>query len=268
MKATEDILQKIIKRKHSRVEERKLRMDVTLLKDKIIEQTAPMLRSFKNALNKSIAEKGLAIIAELKKASPSKGVLAPDYDPAKLAREYQAGDATCLSVLTEEDYFFGSDKDLFIARHNSSIPVLRKDFIVDTYQIYESRVLGADCILLIAAVLTKERLKPFYEIAQEVGLDCLIEISNEQELEIALTTEATLIGINNRNLRNFEVSLEKTLTLSKNIPDDKIIVCESGIKSRQDIELMLKHNIRTFLIGESLVTAESPALKLKTLLGQ
>lgn len=268
MQATENILKKIIDRKQEIVQERKRLNNFDLLKKKVYEGSFSDSRQFKNALVTKVAHDNIAIIAELKKASPSKGLLREFYDPAQLAADYEKQGATCLSILTDSDFFLGKDEDLIIARHHCNLPVLRKDFIIDPYQIYESKLLGADCILLIAAVLDQRQLNDFYDIATRLELDAIIEVANDSELESALGTPAELIGINNRNLINFKVDINNTLSLRKKIPADRIVICESGIKNYSDIETMLAHDIHAFLIGEALVKSNNPGAKLRELMGK
>jgi|688.fasta_scaffold264465_2 indole-3-glycerol phosphate synthase len=268
MNSKNDILKKIIERKQLLINERKLLLDITILKEKVYQKSISTILSFRDGLITKIKQDGLAIIAELKKASPSKGLLCPFYDPETLAKTYEQNGAACLSVLTEQEFFLGKDLDLETARRHTHLPILRKDFIVDPYQIYESSLIGADCILLIAAALSKKSLKEFYLLATEMGLQVLIEITDEEELETALQTDTKMIGINNRNLKNFEVQLEKSIQLSEKIPNDKLVICESGIQNRRDIELMQSSNINVFLVGEALVKAEQPGLKLRELLGK
>ncbi len=263
-----NILNKIISHKHDQLRERKSFKNLNSLKEKISEGLVPPLRSFSKSLRSNISKQGLAIIAELKKASPSKGLLCQNYSPKDMAPDYEKHGAACLSVLTETDFFLGSDEDLKIARNTTHLPILRKDFIIDSYQLYESRCLGADCVLLIVAALSKQQLQEYYEIATELNLEVLVEINTEEELSSALNTSAFLIGINNRNLKDFSVNLDRTISLAKLIPQDYLIVCESGIQHRSDIEYMLQNNLQSFLIGEALVKSTSPGLKLAELLGE
>lgn len=262
----EDILQKIIDRKKVEVEEHKLKLDQLTLID-LLKQHPSTIKSFSGAIKNSLQKQQIAIISELKKASPSKGLIRADYSPSQIAVEYEQAGATCLSVLTESNFFLGSDDDLIAAKSETSIPILRKDFIIDTYQIYQSRYIGADCILLIVAALTTSQLLEFYELATALGLDVIIEVNNENELKTALQTQAELIGINNRNLRDFSVNLQQTIDLSKKIPDERTAICESGIRNREDIEQMQQHGINVFLIGETLMKADSPGKMLRSLLG-
>lgn len=263
----ENILKKIIARKKLYVDERKLLIDQLTLKDKIKQKQAQPLRPFLSALKDRLNNNGVAIISELKKASPSKGLLCEHYFPDKIAVDYEKHGAACLSVLTEQEFFLGSDDDLTLARNSTQLPVLRKDFIIDEYQIYETRYLGADCLLLIVAALSEQQLQDYYHLAKDLGLAVLIEINDERELAIALKTPAQLIGINSRNLTNFTIDLENTVTLAKNIPSDRIVICESGIHTRKDIEYMQQHNVNVFLIGEALVKCDSPGEKLAEFLG-
>jgi indole-3-glycerol phosphate synthase len=266
MTSYEDILQKIIDNKRLEIEERKLKLDQLTLTD-LIKQNPSNLKSFGVAIKNSLLKKQIAIISELKKASPSKGLIRADYSPGNIAAEYEQAGATCLSILTERNFFLGSDEDLIAAKNTTSIPILRKDFIIDPYQIYESRYIGADCILLIVAALSISQLLEFYEIATGLGLDVIVEVNNERELQAALQTQAELIGINNRNLRDFSVNLQHTIELSKKIPSGRIAICESGIRNRNDIELMQQHQVNVFLIGETLMKADSPGKMLTDLLG-
>jgi len=254
--------------------------------DKIIEQTTsaveidkrkiPLqeLKSYLSDLNetkgffKSIKvrhDDGLvSVIAEIKKASPSQGLIRENFNPEEIAKSYQASQATCLSVLTDAPYFKGSLADLAAVREAVELPLLRKDFIVDEYQIYQSRFYGADCILLIASVLSDIQLKEFKEIAQELNLDVLIEVHDSVEMDRAKDLGFSLIGINNRNLKTFKVNLETTINLSKDIKD-KIMVSESGIKTKEDVSKILSSGIKTFLVGESFMRASNPGEELKKL---
>lgn len=206
-----------------------------------------------------------AVIAEIKKASPSKGIIRKDFYPAEIAKSYEAGGATCLSVLTDRDYFQGSEVYLQQARAACSLPVIRKDFLIDPYQIYEARVIGADCVLLIVASLEKSQLMDLNELALEIGLDVLIEVHDEAELDVALQTSNRLIGINNRNLHTFETNLDTTLKLLNKIDDQRIVVTESGILATQDVELMRSSGVNAFLVGEAFMRAEEPGESLRKL---
>ncbi len=220
------------------------------------------LRSFSGALSKKIKEGAPAVIAEIKKASPSKGIIRKNFDPTEIALSYQAGGAACLSVLTESKYFLGSDDYLQNARNSTSLPVLRKDFIVEPYQIYESYVLGADCILLIVAALDQPALIDFHEMAIELGLDILVEVHNEEELERAMHIDNPMIGINNRNLHTFETDIFTTIKLLSKIPKNRIVITESGILTHKDVATMRGHQVNSFLIGETFMRADEPGLKL------
>lgn len=211
-------------------------------------------------------EKSINVIAEIKRASPSKGDIAIDLDPSVLAAEYEEGGAVCLSVLTDTKYFKGSFNDFTKARHASTLPMLRKDFIISPYQIYESVVLGADAILLIARILTREKMKELLEISTDLGLDTLVEIHSEKDLETANYANAKLIGINNRNLSSFETDLETATTLVNALGHDQIPVAASGISSRDDIERNLNAGIHNFLIGESLAKSKNTVTFLKSLI--
>lgn len=263
--STPTILKKIIDRKFEEISERKLKVSEPQLQKMIVDNIDPLFkpRGFVSSIEKSLHAGRSAVIAEIKKASPSKGVIREDFQPAEIAISYEKGGASCLSVLTDVDYFQGADDYLKQARQASSLPVIRKDFIVDTYQVYEARAMGADCILLIVSALSEEKLEELNNLAHELGMDVLIEIHNEDELSIALKQANTLVGINNRNLHTFEVSLQVTLDLLSRIPDDKIVVTESGILKRDDVLLMRKHKVDSFLVGESFMRAKEPGEKLK-----
>jgi indole-3-glycerol phosphate synthase len=222
-------------------------------------------RDFAGSLRARIALGRSAVIAEIKKASPSKGVLRPIFDPAAIARRYEAGGAACLSVLTDRDYFQGAPEHLSAARDACSLPALRKDFLVDEYQVLESRTLGADCILLIVAALDDARLAALEASARELGMAVLVEVHDGSELERALKLATPLIGINNRNLRTFDVSLETTLDLLARIPGDRLVVTESGILAPADVALMRARGVNAFLVGEAFMRAADPGAALATL---
>ena len=219
-------------------------------------------RGFVTAIEQKLAEGMAAVIAEIKKASPSKGVIREDFYPGEIARSYARGGAACLSVLTDVDFFQGSDDYLKQVRLEVNLPVIRKDFMVDEYQIYEARAIGADCILLIVACLEPARLRELNALAQELGLDVLMEVHNQAELETALEIPNRLIGINNRNLHNFETTLDTTFDLLGMIPEDRIVVTESGIHTIDDVAAMRGHNVNTFLVGEAFMRADDPGLRL------
>jgi indole-3-glycerol phosphate synthase len=258
-----DILKKIIKRKLEEVEERKA---LTPYADVIkYAKSATSPRSFVYALQRKIQAGQPAIIAEIKKASPSKGVIRENFVPADIAMSYEKGGAACLSVLTDVDFFQGSDTYLKQAREVCGLPVLRKEFIVDPFQVYESRMLGADCILLIVACLTDEQLKELSDLAISLEMDVLVEVHDAEELQRALPLDLPMIGINNRDLRSFETSLQTTIDLLKQIPDDCIVVTESGIHTKEDVALMQQHNVNAFLVGEAFMRADDPGEKLAEL---
>jgi indole-3-glycerol phosphate synthase len=222
-------------------------------------------RGFINELVNSIKRNQVAVIAEMKKASPSQGLIREAYVPVEIAKQYQQASAACLSVLTDEPFFQGSIEHLLLVREAANLPVLRKDFIVDEYQIYESRYKGADCILLIVAALSKSELQDFYHLALDLDLDVLVEVHNQEEVETALDLKSKLIGINNRNLETFEVDLETTTRLFEEIPEEILTVSESGIKSSKDIKRLISCGVNIFLVGEVLMIAENPGTELKNL---
>jgi len=226
---------------------------------------ADPVRGFVDALKRRIAERQPAVIAEIKKASPSKGLIREDFDPATHAADYAAHGATCLSILTDVKYFRGANLYLQQGRAACKLPVIRKDFMIDPYQIAESRVLGADCVLLIVAALQHSQLKELAAYAKAISIDILVEVHNREELEVALELDTELIGVNNRNLHTFETSLETTLELAKIAPADKLIITESGIHTAEDVQLMMDNNIFGFLVGESFMRAPEPGAKLEEL---
>ncbi len=260
MTATPDILKKIVARKLEEIAERRVRVADAELAERAELADAP--RGFADALAATVAAGQAAVIAEIKKASPSKGVLREDFRPEEIARSYAAGGAVCLSVLTDVDFFQGSDAYLQQARAACNLPVIRKDFIVDSYQVVEARAIGADCILLIAACLDDRRMSRLNDQAQELGMDVLIEVHDEQELARALYTGNRLIGINNRNLRTFQVNLSTTLDLLDRIPNDRLVVTESGILGPDDVRLMREHGVHAFLVGEAFMRADDPGARL------
>ena len=219
-------------------------------------------RDFVGAIRGKIAAGQSAVIAEIKKASPSKGVIRADFRPAEIAVDYEQHGAACLSVLTDRQFFQGATDYLQAARAACSVPVLRKDFLVDVYQVYEARAMGADAILLIAAALDLATMREFESVAQSLGLAVLVEVHNGEELDVALQLETPLIGINNRNLRTFEVSLQTTLDLLPSIPPGRIVVTESGILAAEDVELMRRHDVNTFLVGEAFMREPHPGQAL------
>lgn len=263
MSETSDILQTILNRKKQEIASRKSRLPLATLQEIAINTEAP--RGFAAALQNKAGLKKPAIIAEIKKASPSKGVIRENFKPLEIAQDYAMNGATCLSVLTDKDFFQGSEAYLQKARETCPLPVLRKDFMIDPYQIHESRALGADCILLIVAALDDTQMHELANTATDLGMDILVETHNAEELERALTLDTPLIGINNRNLRTFETSLQTTLELKKHIPDDRLIITESGIHTQDDVELMLNNDVYTFLVGEAFMKAEYPGKKMREL---
>lgn len=258
------VLEKILARKAEEIAERRARVSVSDLQSLIAMADAP--RGFAKALIEQAKRKQPAVIAEIKKASPSKGVIREHFQPAEIAKSYEAGGATCLSVLTDIDFFQGADAYLKEARSACSLPVIRKDFMIDPYQIIESRALGADCILLIVSALDDVKMAELASVAKDVGLDVLVEVHDGDELERALKTlDTPLIGVNNRNLHTFEVSLENTLDLLPRIPRDRLVVTESGILNRADVELMEISDVYAFLVGETFMRAENPGVELQRL---
>ena len=257
------ILDTILARKREEVAARRERTSLFELKARAASM--PPTRGFADAIAARIAAGDPAVIAEVKKASPSKGVIRADFDPAAIARSYAAGGAACLSVLTDVDFFQGADEYLVAARDACALPVLRKDFIVDAYQLYEARVLGADCVLLIAAALDDAQLSEYAFIADELGMDVLVEVHDLDELERALPIPARLLGINNRNLKTFEVSLQTTLELKVAVPADRVLVTESGILARADVALMRDNAIHAFLVGEAFMRQPDPGAALSAL---
>ncbi|KTB64618.1 UNVERIFIED_ORG: indole-3-glycerol phosphate synthase [Pseudomonas fluorescens] len=258
------VLEKILARKAEEVAERRARVSLAELEAQAKIADAP--RGFANALIKQAKEKQPAVIAEIKKASPSKGVIREVFIPEDIARSYEKGGATCLSVLTDIDFFQGSDLFLQQARAACKLPVIRKDFMVDPYQIVEARALGADCVLLIVSALDDVKMAELAAVAKSVGLDVLVEVHDGDELERALKTlDTPLVGVNNRNLHTFEVSLENTLDLLPRIPRDRLVITESGIVNRADVELMEISGVFSFLVGETFMRAENPGAELQRL---
>jgi len=258
-----DVLQRILARKCEEVAERRARVPLADLRARSLD--AMTTRGFESTLRSKVLAGNAAVIAEVKKASPSKGVIRADFDPVQIAQSYAAGGASCLSVLTDVDFFQGDDRYLQAARGACALPALRKDFVIDAYQIYEARDLGADCILLIAAALDDSRLADFVSLATEIGIDVLLEVHDGEELQRALATPVILIGVNNRNLRNFETRLETTLELKPSIPPDRLLVTESGISTRDDVQLMRSHGVNCFLVGEAFMRARDPGVELRQL---
>lgn len=263
MSNTPDILKKIIARKQEEVAACKEKISLTELEAKL--DSAPPVRGFVDSIRSKLAAGKSAVISEIKKASPSKGILREDFQPAEIAKSYSAAGAACLSVLTDIDFFQGSDEYLQQARAACELPVIRKDFFIDPYQVVEARVLGSDCILLIVAVLEDEQMQELCSLATDLGMDVLVEVHDAEELQRALKLNIPLMGINNRNLRTFETSLNTTIELLEQIPEDRIVVTESGIHAKADVELMRKHQVNTFLVGEAFMREEEPGKKLQEL---
>ncbi|QOQ75049.1 indole-3-glycerol phosphate synthase TrpC [Pseudomonas poae] len=258
------VLEKILARKAEEVAERRARVSLAELEAQAKIADAP--RGFAKAMIAQAKLKHPAVIAEVKKASPSKGVIREHFVPAEIAASYEKGGATCLSVLTDIDYFQGSDLFLQQARAACKLPVIRKDFMVDPYQIVEARALGADCVLLIVSALDDVKMAELAAVAKSVGLDVLVEVHDGDELERALKTlDTPLVGVNNRNLHTFEVSLENTLDLLPRIPRDRLVITESGIVNRADVELMEISGVYSFLVGETFMRAENPGAELQRL---
>lgn len=259
-----DILTEIMASKALEIVESAKQVSIQALSRQVEERAEPT-RGFSDAIKRDVESGKSAVIAEIKKASPSKGLIRENFDPEKIAQSYAEHGASCLSVLTDEKYFQGSAGYLIAARAACELPVLRKDFIVDPYQLYEARNMGADAILLIAAALGDPLMHDLEQTAIALGLDVLVEVHNEQELERALQLQTPLLGINNRNLRTFETSLETTFSMLELIPNGKIVVTESGIASRQDISQMREKNVNAFLVGEAFMRAPDPGKALSTL---
>lgn len=255
-----DILNKILATKAIEVAAAKAKLSIEQVQKLAAEQLPA--RDFVGSIRGKIAHGKAAVIAEIKKASPSKGVIRADFKPAEIAASYEQGGAACLSVLTDEQYFQGSAEYLKQARSACSLPVLRKDFMIDTYQVYEARAMGADCILLIAAALSLAKMQELEVVAHSLGMAVLVEVHNGDELTEALKLNTPLLGINNRNLRTFEVTLDTTLGLLDKISADKIVVTESGIFTSEDVALMRNNHVHTFLVGEAFMRQDDPGLEL------
>lgn len=260
---TPDILRRIMARKSEEIRARATRLPLRQLSASV--PAAPEPRDFTGALRARLRDGRPAVIAEIKKASPSKGVLRPDFRPAEIARDFERHGATCLSVLTDVEFFQGADEHLQQARAACGLPVLRKDFTIDAYQVYEARCLGADCILLIVAALGDTQLRELALLAGELGMDVLVEVHSAEELERALALDTSLIGINNRDLRTFETRLDTTLRLLPMIPKDRVVVTESGILLPEDVALMQSRGVNAFLVGEAFMRAPDPGARLAEL---
>lgn len=260
MSDTPTVLRNIIARKWEEIAERKTSVSLETLKQQAAQQLPA--RGFVRAIENKIAQGEAAVIAEIKKASPSKGVIREHFVPDEIARSYEQGGAACLSVLTDVDFFQGADAYLQQARAAVNLPVIRKDFLVDEYQIYEARAMGADCVLLIVSALSPEKLTELNTLAQSIGLDVLVEVHDEHELNIALELPNKLIGINNRNLHTFDVTLDTTYKLLDKISGDRIVVTESGILAPADVAAMRSKQVNAFLVGEAFMRADEPGVAL------
>ena len=258
-----DILQKILRRKAEEITEASAQESMQSLSQRA--ETAQPVRGFIQSIERKIAAGQAGVIAEIKKASPSKGVMRENFIPADIARSYEKGGAACLSILTDRDYFQGAPEYLMQAREAVSLPVIRKDFIIDPYQVYEARAMNADCILLIVSALGDAMLNELLGLAHHLDMDVLMEVHDRDEMERAINSGAKLIGVNNRNLRTFDVSLQTTLDMLDMLPDDRILVTESGIHTREDVKLMRDKNVNAFLVGEAFMRAENPGEKLSEL---
>jgi indole-3-glycerol phosphate synthase len=261
--STPDILIKILNRKREEIAERSSKISIEKLKQQC--ESADAVRGFIASIENKINNKQSAVIAEIKKASPSKGVLRENFEPAEIAKSYASHGAACLSILTDKDYFQGHEEYLKQARAACELPVIRKDFIIDPYQVYEARVIDADCILLIVAALDDEDLHALFNLAHELNMDVLMEVHDEQEMRRALKTGARLIGINNRNLRTFDTTLDTTLSMLEMVSDRHILVTESGIHTKDDVQLMRDNGVNAFLVGEAFMRADNPGKKLAEL---
>ena len=263
MTHTPDILKTILAKKAEEVARRKTGMSISNLEEIAAGVERP--RGFYNLLQSKVQAKKPAIIAEIKKASPSQGVIRENFQPVTIAQDYAMNGASCLSVLTDKEFFQGSEAYLQMVRERCPLPVLRKDFMIDAYQIYEARALGADCILLIVAALEDSLMHELSDVATKLGMDVLVEVHDADELQRALTLDTKLVGINNRNLRTFETSLQTTLDLKTEIPSDRMVITESGIHTQADVQLMLDNDVYAFLVGEAFMRAESPGQKMREL---
>lgn len=260
---SDNILERIIERKRAEIHAGK--QQYTIGDFEALAKNQGKARGFAAALYHSVAERRPAVIAEIKKASPSKGVIREGFDPVEIARSYEEAGASALSVLTDEEFFQGHEDYLRAARNAVRLPVLRKDFIIDPWQIFESRAMGADAVLLIVAALSDAQLDELYHAAQRVGCDVLVEVHTAEDLERAMKLNIELVGINNRDLRTFETRLDTSLELVKEVPADHLVITESGIHTRDDVRLMRDAGISGFLVGEALLKADDPGAALKTL---
>jgi|TARA_B100000315_G_scaffold140084_1_gene129149 indole-3-glycerol phosphate synthase len=263
--ATPDILARILTRKRQEISERQRQRSLADLDARAADRDAP--RGFVASLRASLEEGRAGVIAEIKKASPSKGLIREHFDPAAIALSYEAGGASCLSVLTDHDFFMGAEADLEAARSACALPVLRKDFVIDPWQVAESRAIGADCILLIVAALEQAQMAELASAAADLAMDVLVEVHDGEELDRALALAPAMLGINNRNLRTFDTTLETTLALAPKVPDGTLLVTESGIHSVEDVATMRQANIHAFLVGEAFMRQDDPGAHLGALFG-
>lgn len=258
-----DVLKKILATKAQENSARSAKVSIAELQARALDQSP--VRGFRASMDRKIAAGESAVIAEIKKASPSKGVIRPEFDPPAIAKSYSAGGAACLSVLTDEEYFQGCTDYLIAARAACDLPVIRKDFIIDAYQVYEARAMGADCILLIVAALEDAQMRELHDLATSLSMDVLVEAHDAEEVTRALALDLDLLGINNRNLRTFDVTLNTTLDLLPAIPENVLLVTESGIVNTDDVALMRQHKVNAFLVGESFMRAADPGAELQRL---
>ena len=263
MSSQADILQTILRRKAEEITALAAREPLRELSARAADAAAP--RGFIQALRANIDQQRPAVIAEIKKASPSKGVIRADFAPAAIARSYAQAGAACLSVLTDSDFFQGSVADLQQARQACTLPVLRKDFIIDQYQVYQARAIGADCVLLIVAALGDALLVDLLGLAEHLGIDVLVEVHNAEELQRAIAAGAEFIGINNRDLRSFVTRIETTIELLPDVPDRVLLATESGIHSAEHVQRLREHDVQVFLVGEAFMRAQDPGVKLAEL---
>ncbi len=266
MSQAPDVLRSIIQDKLTEIESAKSSVPLPELAGRLDGLEPP--RGFEASIRDWLQRNKAAVIAECKKASPSKGIIRENYDVQFAAKSYEQGGAACLSVLTDQKYFQGALGDLTDARLASTLPALRKDFIFDDYQLYESRVAGADCILLIVAALDQQQIIDLGDSARELGMDVLIEVHSHEELEVALSCPHGMIGINNRNLRNFETTLETSLSLCRSVPANRVVISESGIRTREDVRLLSEAGIHAYLVGESLMKSADPGARLNKIFHQ
>ncbi|RDH83024.1 MAG: indole-3-glycerol phosphate synthase TrpC [endosymbiont of Galathealinum brachiosum] len=265
MSNTPDILKKILKRKVEEITEAAAKESLVDLSERA--ELALPVRGFIQSIEDKITAGEAAVIAEIKKASPSKGVMRENFIPAEIAKSYEKGGAACLSILTDRDYFQGSPEFLMQARESVSLPVIRKDFIIDPYQVYEARAMNADCILLIVSALGDAMLNELLVLAHHLQMDVLMEVHDREEMQRAIQSGARLIGVNNRNLRTFEMDLQTTLGMLDMLPEDRILVTESGIHTPDHVKLMRDNDVNSFLVGEAFMRADEPGEKLAELFG-